>query len=216
MSVSPRNRDYTIPPDMHSQVFLRGWSDLATNTGINGGLTTGLWKAIAVDTSGRLAVTIDGLSLSGAQIEVNTDVLESMTASGVRYEASISGQLTAGINVAVTGTANVNSVISNALSSGISGQLAGPLNVTGVTNTGSYSFVNSGITGSQGFIPAGVTSWSAYVESGVASINGITYNTFESIMGGGYDGQKKLGSPIVVGCTGTAAAPCRLILNWEV
>lgn len=94
--------------------------------------------------------------------------------------------------------------------------ITGVVNVTGVTNTGSYSFVSSGITGSQGFIPVGAMSWSAYVESGNASINGITYNTFESIMGGGYDGQKKLGSPIVVGCTGSAAAPCRLILNWEV
>jgi len=105
-----------------------------------------------------------------------------------------------------------------------SGQLAiddqigitGVVSVTGTTNTGSYSFVSSGITGSQGEIPLGAMSWSAYVESGNASINGITYNTFESIMGGGYDGQKKLGAPIVVGCTGTAAAPCRLILNWEV
>lgn len=164
---------------------MRGWANDATSTGVNGGLTTGLWMPCALDESGRMLVSIGNAVFSG-QISIDTDVLESMTASGVRYEASISGQL------------------------------AGPLNVTGVTNTGSYSFVSSGITGSQGEIPLGAMSWSAYVESGVASINGITYNTFESIMGGGYDGQKKLRSPITVGCTGTAAAPCRLILNWEV
>lgn len=172
MSISNRNRYFTSPPDQHSQTFIRGWANEATSTGVNGGLTTGLWTPVALDPSGRMLVSISNATFTG-NLEVDTTEVQ-------------------------------------ALLSGISGQLAAPL------STGSYSFVSSGITGSQGFIPLGALSWSAYVESGNASINGITYNTFESIMGGGYDGQKKLGSPIVVGCTGTAAAPCRLILNWEV
>lgn len=166
MSISPRNRYFTSPPDQHSQTFIRGWSDSATNTGIPG--YTGLWTPIAVDPSGRLLVAIDNVSFSG---QVNVD------------------------DVRITG---------------------GYVGITGgIVNSGNYGFFSTAITGSQTGIPAGAWSWSAYVESGVASINGITYNTFESLAGGGYDGMKRLSSTINVGCTGTAAAPCRVILNWE-
>lgn len=159
-------------------------------------------------------VVVSGLTFSGS-LEVNTDSLEALTLTGIRYESGISGLLAGGINVAVTGTASVNSQVANALASGISGQLAGTINVSGNLNTGAFGFNSSAITGSQTTIPAGSWSYSVYVESGVASVNGITYNTFETIAGGGYDGQKRLSSAINVGCTGSAAAPCRVLLSWE-
>jgi hypothetical protein len=90
-----------------------------------------------------------------------------------------------------------------------------PVNVTGLVNSGNYGFFNSSITGSETQIPVGAWSWSVYVESGTAFVNGVNYNTFETVMGGGYDGMKRLSSAINVGCTGSAAAPCRVILNWE-
>jgi hypothetical protein len=168
MAITPRNRYYTSPPDQHSQTFIRGWSDSATNTGIPG--QTGLWTPIAVDPSGRLLVAIDNVSFSG---DIN-----------VENNVSITGQTI-------------------------------PVNVTGVINSGSYSFNNAAITGSQTGIPAGSASWSLYVESGFAFVNGILYNTFETLAGGGYNGVRTLSSAINVGCTGTASAPSRVLLSWE-
>lgn len=159
-----------------------------------------------------------GLLHTGAMRPITPQDFANVTISGLSFTGQLSIDDSIGITggyLGITGTANVNSVISNALLSGISGQLAGSINVTGVTNSGNYGFQNSAITGSQTQVPVGAWSWSVYVESGVGFVNGVPYNTFETIAGGGYDGQKRLSTAINVGCTGTAANPSRVLISWE-
>ena len=121
MSIGPRNRDYTQPVDMHQQVFLRGWADNGTNTGIPG--TTGLWRALALDQSGRMQVAIDNVTFSG---QINVDDVQ--VTGG--YIAVTGGT----INVALTGTTfgNVNSTPS------------GYQTQTGLFQVGALAVVTSG------------------------------------------------------------------------
>jgi len=130
-----------------------------------------------------------------------------VTGAWVPASANADGYLNVNLGgIAFSGQINVDDVAVTGGYLGITG---------GVVNSGNYGFNNLAITGSAATIPASAWSWSIYVESGVASVNGVTYNTFETLAGGGYDGMKRLSSAINVGCTGTAAAPCRVLLSWE-
>lgn len=137
MSVTPRNRDYTTPPDQHSQVFLRGWANDATNTGIGGGLITGLWRPVALDPSGRLLTSIDNISLSGAEINVvdsgiYTDTFTSITGSQTQIPVGVK----AWSILVESGYAYVNGTLLNAYVSMAGGALGGGYLSTTTINVG--------------------------------------------------------------------------------
>jgi hypothetical protein len=150
-----------------------------------------------------------GMGYVWSPTAVITGSANPVTGAWIPASATADGALNVNIaSVIFSGELNVENNVS------ITGQTV-PVNVTGLVNSGNYNFFNSSITGSETQIPVGAWSWSVYVESGTAFVNGVNYNTFETVMGGGYDGMKRLSSAINVGCTGSAAAPCRVILNWE-
>jgi len=104
---TPRNRDYSSPPDtFHSMSATYVWNPYCVITGANG-LTTGAWSSAELSQDGSLRVSltsginIDSLNISG--LVVNTDQLEVINTSGTQYLASISGRLNNGL-IGVTGT----------------------------------------------------------------------------------------------------------------
>lgn len=79
--------------DKNHGAFQYVWSDTAVITG-SANPITGAWVPTSANPDGSINVTVSGLAFSGS-LEINTDVLELINASGVRFNASISGQLSA-------------------------------------------------------------------------------------------------------------------------
>ncbi len=80
---------------------------------------------------------------------------------------------------------------------------------------GTYSPNFAIVTGSQTTIPINTKSYSIAIESGYGFINGNLFNAGSTLNGGGYNGSWKLGSTIVVGTTGSAAVPSRIVIYYE-
>ncbi len=107
---------------MHQQVFVRGWSDSATNDGIPG--TTGLWRAMALDPSGYLQTTIQPSATSYQTIVTGTTGSQLSIPVGA-YNWSV---------IVQSGTAYLNSfpIFVGTVSdpgNGIGGKLSAPLSV---------------------------------------------------------------------------------------
>jgi hypothetical protein len=73
-----------------------------------------------------------------------------------------------------------------------------------------YRLFSTSITVAQTGIPTGAYQWSVMVQSGVAYVNGAPIFAVSTVNGGGYDGGKRLSTPIIVGCTGG-----RALVTWE-
>ena len=92
-----------------------------------------------------------------------------------------------------------------------------PINVNGngavVTSSSAattYTLFSASITNGQTGIPTGAYQWSVMVQSGVAYVNNLPIFAVSTVNGGGYDGGKRLSTPIIVGCTGG-----RALVTWE-
>lgn len=120
---------------------------------------------------------------------------------------SISGVEIVVGNVGITGAVAIASFPSTGASAAVTGTVA----LSQATFTPTFGFA----TGSQVVIPAGARAYSVWIESGSASIGGTVYNVGTSIAGGGYP-NFTLSASLGVGCTGSAASPCRLNYNYEV
>lgn len=119
----------------------------------------------------------------------------------------------AGGNVTVINTAPIP--ISGVVNATVT---IGNIAVTGnsVTNSGTYSPNFALITGSQFIVPTSAKSWSVAIISGFAYLNGTgAIPAGITIAGGSYAGSQLLSSPMVVGATGSAAAPSQVLVVYE-
>lgn len=169
--------------------MVHGWSETAVQTGANPALT-GNWTPISVNPDGSLNVQVSGLAFSGS-LEVNTDVLESINASGVRFQASVSGQLATATRsdlpsgyTPYTGMVNVNRAV---VTSGYNPQFAsGAPAVTAIDNiNGGTLAVMSDLDQSTdsvtSYVPSATTT-SNYVPSGAGAVGAtiVTGNIFQA------------------------------------
>ena len=145
-----------------------GWSPTATWTGNNG--VTGNWVPLSLNPDGSLNVAVSGISVGISGLEVNTDTLEGMVASGVRYDAYLSGTFASATKSDLpsgyspyTGMVNVNRAV---VTSGYNPQFAsGAGAVTAVDN------VNGGTLAVVSDLDASIDSVTAYVPSATTTSN---------------------------------------------
>lgn len=153
-----RNRDYSAPPlGIKNVSALYAWDQAAVIIGAENP-QTGAWSSLQTNPDGALRVAltsginIDSLNLSG--INVNTDQLEGMTASGVRFLSSISGDLRDTELAVISGTSYL-AAISGKLLNGLIGITGAKIDTaSGYTPTNFMAIGGRAVDVASGFNPS--------------------------------------------------------------